>query len=59
VWTPEPARDFITCKQWIIPGFSHAIWAILGAHFFHLVLVADFAYYYMRAITRKGLLLLL
>jgi len=48
------ARSDITCAPWV-EGFSHAIWAILGAHFLHTVLLADFAYYYVKAVIARGL----
>jgi len=48
------ARDDITCVEWI-SGFNHGLWAILGAHVLHFVFIADFGYYYMKAITTKGL----
>jgi len=48
------ARFDITCEMWV-DGVNHAIWAILSAHFVHMVLLADFAYYYLRAIARGGI----
>lgn len=48
------AVDDITCDPWI-GDFNHASWAILGAHFLQLVLLADFAYYYVRAVFDHGL----
>jgi len=48
------ARHDITCTEWV-SGVNHAIWAILAAHVLHFVLIADFGYYYMKAITLKGL----
>merc|ERR1719409_1977724 len=48
------ARFDITCDEWIM-GFNHAVVAILGAHFLHLVLLTDFAYYYMKAVLQQGL----
>lgn len=48
------ARNDITCVEWIT-GFNHTVFAILGAHLMHLLLLSDFAYYYIRAIMRKGL----
>ena len=47
------ARYDITCKPWI-PGFQHAICAILLAHAVHLLLLADFAYYYVCALWKRG-----
>jgi len=48
------ARFDITCDPWV-EGFNHAVWTILGAHALHLLLLADFAYYYVKAILKSGL----
>jgi len=48
------ARYDISCKPWI-PGFQHAICVILLAHVMHLLLLADFAYYYVCALWARGL----
>lgn len=48
------ARFDITCEPWV-EGYNHAIWAILAAHFVHLLLLGDFAYYYVRSIAKAGL----
>jgi hypothetical protein len=48
------ARHDITCSPWIFQ-FNHAIWAILGAHLLHMILLGDFGYYYIKAVTSKGL----
>lgn len=48
------ARNDITCAEWIT-GFNHTVFAILAAHLIHLLLLSDFAFYYVRAIMRKGL----
>lgn len=48
------ARGDITCTPWI-EGFNHAPWAILGSHSLHLLLLADFAYYYLKAVATQGL----
>jgi len=48
------ARFDVTCVEWV-EGFSHAIWAILTAHFMHMVLLTDFAYYYVKGVTTQGL----
>jgi len=48
------ARFDITCEPWI-EGVNHAIWAILGAHALHMLLLGDFAYYYIRAVIKGGL----
>lgn len=48
------ARDDITCTEWVT-GFNHAIWAILGAHVLHLILLGDFGYHYVKTVTTHGL----
>jgi len=48
------ARHDITCKPWV-EGVNHAVWAILSAHVLHLVLLADFGYYYVKALMQHGL----
>lgn len=48
------ARFDITCNQWIMQGFSHGIVAILAAHLMHLLLVADFGFYYVRSLVQNG-----
>lgn len=48
------ARGDITCLPWI-GEFNHAIWAILGAHLLHMILLGDFAYYYVKAVIANGL----
>jgi len=48
------ARRDITCAEWV-PGFNHAIYAILFAHVLQVLFLADFGYFYIRAITSKGL----
>jgi len=48
------ARADITCTPWL-GGFNHAIWAILGAHLLHMILLGDFAYHYIRAVAARGL----
>merc|ERR1740127_232834 len=48
------ARRDITCNPWM-SGMNHAIWAILGAHVLHLVLLGDFAFYYIKAVLARGL----
>jgi len=47
------ARYDITCKPWIT-GFQHGICVILAAHAVHLLLLADFAHHYARALMQKG-----
>lgn len=48
------ARDDITCIPWI-GSLNHASWAILGAHLLHMLLLGDFAYYYIKAVLKRGL----
>jgi len=48
------AREDITCNPWIT-GLNHASWAILGAHLLHMLLLGDFAYYYVKAVLERGL----
>jgi len=47
------ARADITCSPWV-EGYNHAIWAILGAHALHLILLGDFAFYYARSLMQHG-----
>lgn len=48
------ARHDIPCKPWV-GEIQHASYAILGAHLVHLVLLADFGYYYVKGIAKAGL----
>lgn len=48
------ARGDITCIPWF-SSFNHAIWAILGAHVLHLLLLCDFGFYYFKAVMAQGL----
>eukprot|EP00933_Yihiella_yeosuensis_P051549 TRINITY_DN49514_c0_g1_i1.p1 TRINITY_DN49514_c0_g1~~TRINITY_DN49514_c0_g1_i1.p1 ORF type:complete len:286 (-),score=52.60 TRINITY_DN49514_c0_g1_i1:102-959(-) len=48
------ARFDITCQPWV-EGWNHAVPAILGAHALHLILLADFGYYYLKAVMKQGL----
>jgi hypothetical protein len=47
------ARDDVTCDKWH-PRFDHGIVFILGAHAVHLLLLADFAWVYMKAALGGG-----
>jgi len=38
-----------------IEGWNHAAWGILGAYAVHLIVGADFAYYYIKAVLTQGL----
>jgi len=48
------ARFDITCVE-MVTGFNHTVFAILGSHLVHLLLLSDFGYYYLRAMIQKGL----
>lgn len=49
------AREDLTCKPWAaLGGINHAPFAILGAHAFHLLLLGDFGYYYIKAVAKQG-----
>jgi len=50
------ARFDITCVPWV-EGFEHAVWTILAAHALHLLLLTDFAYYYVKGVMKQGLTL--
>merc|ERR1719272_1589858 len=47
------SRKHITCKPYV-DGINHAPWAILGAHACHLLLLADFGYYYGKSVAKQG-----
>jgi hypothetical protein len=47
------AHDEIECDPWI-GKFNHAGFAILGAHVLHLMLLADFAYFYCKNVVTLG-----
>jgi len=44
----------ITCFAWIT-GFNHTSWAIMAAHLLQMLLLGDFAYYYVKAVLASGL----
>jgi len=44
----------ITCEP-LIGNFNHATYAILGSHVVHVVLLADFAYFYIKNLATSGL----
>lgn len=48
------ARGDISCIPWF-GNFNHAIWAILGSHLVHMLLLCDFGYYYAKAVMVHGL----
>lgn len=48
------AREDITCAEWV-EGINHAVLSILAAHLLHLLLLADFAYFYLKAVATQGL----
>jgi hypothetical protein len=50
------ARLDLSCDEFI-QGFNHAAWAVLVAHLIHMLLLSDFAYYYIihaYACVREG-----
>lgn len=48
------ARGDITCAP-LVAGYNHAIWAILGAHALHILLLGDFGLAYFKAVMKTGL----
>jgi len=48
------AHTEITCEPWV-GDFQHAGYAILAAHVVHLMLLGDFAYFYLKNLATKGL----
>jgi len=48
------AREDVTSQPWI-EGVNHAILAVLAAHLLNLVLLGDFAYFYIKALATQGL----
>jgi len=48
------AHSEITCEPWF-GDFNHAGYAILAAHAVHLMLLADFGYFYVKNLATKGL----
>jgi len=46
-------REHITCVPWV-GNFEHAMAAIFLAHAIHLILLSDFAYYYLRSMVSKS-----
>merc|ERR1719456_707742 len=48
------AHSEITCEPWI-GDFNHSGYAILAAHAVHLILLADFAYFYAKNLATSGL----
>jgi len=48
-------RNHITNKPWVDGGSRRiAIWLIMAAHAIHLLLLADFGYYYGKAVVKQG-----
>ena len=43
------ARYDVTCEFWI-EGFNHAIYASLGTHATHMLLLGDFVYYHFKTL---------
>jgi hypothetical protein len=48
------AHTEIDCRPWI-GEFKHAGWATMGAQVVHLLLLADFAYFYVKNLVTSGL----
>jgi len=48
------ARSELKCVPWIA-GFNHTFWTVLAAHVLQMLLVGDFAYFYVRAVLTSGL----
>jgi len=48
------AHGEITCEPWI-KDFNHTGHAVLAAHALHLMLLADFAYFYVKNLAMRGL----
>lgn len=48
------AREDISCRPWF-DEVNHSVLAILAAHFLHLLLLGDFAYFYLKAVATQGL----
>lgn len=48
------AHGEISCDPWV-GNFNHAGYAILAAHALHLLLLADFAYFYLKNLAVSGL----
>merc|ERR1719291_1456870 len=46
--------NHITCVPWI-EGMNHGIWAIAFAHLLHMILLGDFAYYYVKSWFEGGI----
>jgi len=49
------AHTEITCAKYWIEGFNHSGYAVLAAHVVHLILLADFGYFYVKNLATKGL----
>merc|ERR1719291_1140030 len=48
------AWDYITCDPWI-KGVNHGLMAMAFAHLVHILLLADFSYYYIRSMVKDGI----
>merc|ERR1719502_2362453 len=48
------APEEFTCEPYF-GEFNHAGWSAVGAHAVHLVLLADFVYFYVKNLTKSGL----
>ena len=47
------AREDVTSQPWI-EGVNHAILMVLGAHLLNLLLLGDFAFFYIKALATQG-----
>jgi len=48
------AHNEITCEPWV-KDFNHTGYAVLACHGLHLILLADFAYFYAKNLAMRGL----
>jgi len=48
------AHSEITCEPWV-GDFNHTGYAILAAHALHLLLLGDFAYFYVKNLAKGGM----
>merc|ERR1719343_1651362 len=48
------AWNHITCEPWI-QGVNHGVGAMAFAHLVHMLLLGDFAYYYIRSLLKGGI----
>ena len=46
------AYNYFEVSNYYIPGFNHASFAMMSAYVMHFLLLADFMYFYVRAIWK-------